>query len=211
MGLNLKRFPPRLYLVTDRKLCLGRDLLQIVEQAVKGGAGIVQLREKDCCDRRFYRMAVEMKEMLAGYSVPLLINDRIDIALAAGADGIHLGQNDVHPEQARKIMGQKAIIGLSVESPADIKEAENYDLDYIAVSPVFTTPTKTDTVTEWGLEGLKEAKLISRHPVIAIGGINKDNAGAIIRAGADCIAVVSAVCSAPDPKQAAKKLLLNAS
>ncbi len=203
----MKKIDPMLYLVTDRSLCLGRELISIVEQAVQGGTTIVQLREKEFSGRDFYELTLEMKKMLSKYGVPLVINDRLDIALAAGVEGVHLGQNDIHPLHARRLLGEQAIVGLSVESMEQINEAENYDLDYIAISPVFSTPTKTDTIIEWGLDGLNKAKSVSRHTIIAIGGINKRNARQVIQAGADGIAVVSAICSSANPYQAARYLL----
>jgi thiamine-phosphate pyrophosphorylase len=143
---------------------------------------------------------------LAKYKIPLIINDRIDVALACGADGVHIGQEDMPYVTARSLMGKKAIIGLSVETWEDVEESQKLDVDYIGVSPVFATPTKTDTKGEWGLEGLAKIKTFSRHPIVAIGGINESNARDVAAAGADCISVVSAICAAADPVVAARKL-----
>ena len=140
-------------------------------------------------------------------AVPLIINDRIDVALAVGAEGVHVGQDDMPYEAARAIMGPHAIIGLSVETWEDVEEAEKLDCDYLGVSPVFETPTKTDTKGAWGLEGLTKIKAYSRHRLVAIGGINMTNAAEAVRAGADCIAVVSAICAAPDPGMVSKQLV----
>lgn len=195
------------YLVTDRGLCRNRSLQEVVMQAVQGGVAYVQLREKELSTRDFVEEAIAVKKLLTPSHVPLIINDRIDVALACGADGIHIGQEDMPYATARRLMGEKAIIGLSVETWADVEAAEALAVAYIGVSPVFATPTKTDTKEPWGLEGLKKIKSFSRHPLVAIGGINETNAREVVAAGADCLAVVSAICSADDPVVATRKIL----
>jgi thiamine-phosphate pyrophosphorylase len=195
-----------LYLVTDEKLCLGRPVAEIVEQAVSGGVTAVQLREKNLSTRDFINRAVQLKKILSAYHVPLIINDRIDIALAAKADGIHVGQNDMPYDLFTKIIPGQMIRGLSVETPEQATEAENYKLDYLSVSPVFLTATKSELEHEWGLEGLKYLAAKTKHRLVAIGGINKSNAEEVLKAGAKGIAVVSAICSAPDPGIAASEL-----
>lgn len=195
-----------LYLVTDRGLCGRKSLEDVVLQAVKGGVSCVQLREKDISTRLFVNEAQSIMKLLEPYKVPLIINDRIDVALACGADGVHIGQDDMPYAVARKLLGPKAIIGLSVETWADVEESRKLDVDYIGVSPVFETPTKTDTKGAWGLDGLAEIKKISRHPLVAIGGLNESNVRETIEAGADSVAVVSAICAASDPEAAARKL-----
>lgn len=195
-----------LYLVTDRDLCGGRDLDKIVLQAVRGGVSCVQLREKTISTRAFVEEAIRIKSLLSPFGIPLIINDRIDVALASGAEGVHIGQQDMSYPAARKLMGRKAIIGLSVETWKDVEAAETFDADYIGVSPVFLTPTKTDTRDAWGLEGLARIKAFSRHKLVAIGGINNSNVEAVMRAGADCVAVVSAICAADNPEAAAGKI-----
>lgn len=194
------------YLVTDRGLCRNRLLQDVVLQAVQGGVAYVQLREKDLSTRAFVEEAIAVKQVLLPSHVELIINDRVDVALACGADGVHLGQQDMPYATARKLMGDRAIIGLSVETWEDVQAAEKLDVNYIGVSPVFVTPTKTDTKEPWGLAGLNKIKTFSRHPLVAIGGINASNAQAVAEAGADCLAVVSAICSADDPAAAASKL-----
>ncbi|WP_022666787.1 thiamine phosphate synthase [Desulfospira joergensenii] len=196
-----------IYLVTDRKACLGRPLELIVEQAARAGAACVQLREKQASTRDFLDRARKLKELLAPFDIPLIINDRLDIALAVDAHGIHLGQSDMDPETARDLLGPRAIIGLSVETWEDVEAARNKDVNYLGVSPVFPTPTKTDTKTPWGLEGLQRIRRRLDLPLVAIGGLDSSNAEQVIRAGADSLAVVSAVCSAEDPFAAAKKLV----
>ncbi|MCW3786977.1 thiamine phosphate synthase [Plebeiibacterium sediminum] len=200
-------FDLKLYLVTDRPLSLGRDIAWIVEEAAKGGVTMVQLREKDCSTREFVDLACRLKDKLKVYNIPLIINDRIDVALAADVDGVHIGQSDMPYHIARKILGKDKIIGLSVETMKQVEEANLLDVDYIGISPVFSTPTKTDTFKPFGIEGVKKVMEISKHPAVAIGGINTSNAIDIFNAGADGIAVVSAICSAENPKLASEELL----
>lgn len=195
-----------LYFVTDRELCNGGDLKMVIRDAVRGGATCVQLREKDMATRPFVEEALEIKRILAPFHVPLIINDRIDVALAVGAEGVHVGQDDMPYETARKLMGPNAIIGLSVETWEDVERAEALDVDYLGVSPVFDTPTKIDTKGMWGLDGLARIRAFSKHPLVGIGGLNATNAEAAVLAGADSIAVVSAICAAPDPFLAAQAL-----
>lgn len=195
-----------LYLVTDRGLCGTKNVESVVEQAVAGGVRYVQLREKDLSTRSFIELAVRLKKFLHPVGVPLLINDRVDVALASGADGVHVGQEDMPYETARTLLGPSAIIGLSVETWEDVVSAQRLDVDYLGVSPIFDTPTKTDTKGMWGLAGLARIRAYSRHPLVGIGGLNAANAEAVVIAGADCVAVVSAICAADDPFQAARDL-----
>ncbi len=203
----MKSFDLSLYLVTDRSLSLGRSLESVVFDAAEGGVTMVQLREKDCSTLEFYQQAMLLKECLRPYRIPLIINDRLDIALACDAEGLHIGQSDIPYDIARKLLGKDKIIGLSVECLQDAVDANELDVDYIGISPVFGTPTKTDTAPALGLEGIREIVKISRHPAVGIGGINQTNAADIIEAGADGISVVSAIMSASDPKQAAFQLM----
>jgi thiamine-phosphate pyrophosphorylase len=195
-----------LYLVTDRLLSLPRTIEEVVHLAVHGGVTVVQLREKDCSTREYIELAYRVKAILEPLRVPLIINDGVDVALAVGADGVHIGQNDMPYADARRLMGPDAIVGLSVETIEQGIEAGNLDVDYLGVSPIFSTPTKTDTTTEWGIEGLRFLRSKSHHTLVAIGGIDSSNAQAIVEAGADGLAVVSAICAAPDPKDASSKL-----
>ncbi|NMD43685.1 MAG: thiamine phosphate synthase, partial [Firmicutes bacterium] len=182
-----------LYLVTDRSLTRGRPLEEVVARAVQGGVTAVQLREKEVNTRFFVELARQLKALLAPSGVPLLINDRVDLALAVGVDGVHLGQEDLPYPAARQLLGPQALIGLSVETEPQVLAAEDYDVAYLGVSPIFPTPTKTDTRGSWGLDGLARVRRLSRHPLVAIGGPNAANAGAAVTAGADSIAVVSAI------------------
>ena len=195
-----------LYLVTDRSLTLNRPLLEVVEQAVKGGVTVVQLREKDCSSKDFYEEAEKLKKLLSSYNVPLIINDRLDIALAVDAEGLHIGQHDIPYPIARKLLGKDKIIGLSIENLKDMERANEWDVDYIGLSPVFNTSTKTDTAKALGLEGVRQLTAISKHPSVGIGGINHFNAASILQAGTNGLAVVSAIMSQPDPMEAAKEL-----
>jgi len=200
-------FDLSLYLVTDRSLSLNRPLEFIVEEAVKGGVTMVQLREKDCSSKEFYEQAIKLKACLKPYNIPLIINDRMDIALACDAEGLHIGQSDIPFPIARKLLGKDKIIGLSVESIQDALDANALDdLDYIGISPVFSTPTKTNTAPAFGLEGIKTIKQCCKHPSVAIGGINASNTAEIISAGANGIAVVSAIMSAANPQESAQQL-----
>jgi thiamine-phosphate pyrophosphorylase len=199
-------FDLSLYLVTDQSLSKGRSVEWIVEQAVMGGVTMVQLREKNISTLDFLNRAIVLKNLLTPYGIPLIINDRLDIALAANADGLHIGQSDMPYHIAREILGYEKIIGLSVETIAQAEEANLLDVDYIGLSPVFSTKTKTDINTPLGLEGIATIASFSRHPMVAIGGINVENTPEIIKAGADGVAVVSAIVSADDVKAATQQL-----
>ena len=196
-----------LYLVTDRALSLGRPIEEVVEAAVLGGVTCVQLREKECPAGEFIELALRIKPLLRSASVPLIINDRLDVALAAGADGVHLGQSDIPLDLAREISGDRLIIGISAGSVEEAVKAESGGADYIGISPVYNTPTKTDTGQPQGLEGVRKMRKAVGIPIVGIGGLNAGNAAEVIRSGADGIAVVSAIVSAPDPGEAARALL----
>ena len=201
--------PPRdwgLYLVTDRGLARGRSIASVVEAAVRGGVAAVQLREKSCCTRDFVQLGRELKKLLAPLGVPLIVNDRVDVALAIGADGVHLGQQDMDFESARRLMGPGALMGLSIETIEQARAAAPLDADYLGVGPVFATATKNDAAPPLGLAGMAQVRAISRHPIVAIGGIGVENARQAIQFGADGAAVVSAICAADDPERAAREL-----
>ena len=196
----------RLYLVTDQPSLKGRSLVDVVQAAVRGGVTCVQLREKHASSRDFYAQAVALMNLLAPLNIPLIINDRLDIALACGAQGVHLGQSDLPVQAARKLLPPEVFIGWSVESMEDVELSATLPLDYLGVSPVFATPTKTDTATPWGLEGLRRIRAATELPLVAIGGIHLGNAASVMQAGADSLAVVSAICSADDPLAASRQL-----
>lgn len=197
----------KLYLVTDRGLSLGRDIEWVVSEAVKGGVSIVQLREKDIDTREFVDLGKRLKALLAPLGVPLIINDRVDVALAVDADGVHIGQSDMPYEIARKLLGPDKIIGLSAENMDDILEANKLDVDYVAISPVYSTTTKTDTAAPFGLDGVEKAVKLSVHPTVCIGGMNEKTVADVMARGTDGVAVVSAIVSAPSPREASENLL----
>lgn len=197
-----------LYLVTDRTLSLGRPTVEIVRAAVQGGITCIQLREKECSTRTFIEEARQIRRLLNELEadIPLIINDRIDVALAVGADGVHLGQTDMPLADARRLAGSSLTIGISAESVADAMRAEAEGADYIGVSPVFATTTKTDTAAPLGLAGIRAIRAAVSLPLVGIGGITAENVADIIRSGADGVAVVSAIVSAPCPASAASAL-----
>jgi thiamine-phosphate pyrophosphorylase len=197
-----------LYLVTDRSLSLGRTTIEIVRAAIGGGVTCVQLREKHCATREFIQEARRVRDLLDALErpVPLIINDRIDVALAVGADGVHLGQTDMHISDARRLAGSSLLIGISAESVTDAVRAEADGADYIGISPIFATATKKDTAAPLGLVGIQAIRAAISLPLVGIGGIKAENAAEIIRAGADGVAVVSAIVSASCPRSAAAAL-----
>ena len=202
---NLPLEALRLHLVTDSALCGARGMLAVVEAAVRGGVSCVQLREKSLDTRAFVERARALKAWLGPLGVPLLINDRVDVALACGADGVHVGQSDMAPEDVRRLM-PGGLIGLSVESLAQLAAAERAPVDYYGISPVFATRSKHDAAPALGLDGLRAIRAGTRRPLVAIGGIDAGNAADVMAAGADGLAVVSALCSSADPAAAAREL-----
>jgi len=202
----MRKIDYSLYLVTDRDLSRGRTTIEVVKAAVHGGVTCVQLREKSCSTKEFIEDALRIKDFLKAHYIPLIINDRIDVAMAVQADGVHLGQSDMPLEMAKAILKDSMIIGISAESVEDAVEAEKGGADYIGVSPVFATPTKTDTAPPLGLEGIQAIRRGVQIPIVGIGGLNKDNCADVIRSGADGIAVVSAIVSADNPEKAARGL-----
>ena len=199
-------FDLSLYLVTDRPLSGGRDMAWIVREAAAGGVTMVQLREKECSTAEFITLARELKAALNPLGIPLIINDRADVALAVDADGLHIGQSDMPYEIARALLGKDKIIGLSVETMDEVIAANALDVDYIGISPVYATPTKTDTLTPFGLEGIDEVMRLTRHRCVAIGGMNRDTIGDVIARGVEGVAVVSAIVAAESPREASAEL-----
>ncbi|PSW14291.1 thiamine phosphate synthase [Photobacterium rosenbergii] len=196
----------RLYLVTDEYQDI-EQLEFVIREAIAGGVTMVQLREKHGDIRAFIQRAEAIKPMLQEAGIPLIINDRVDVALAVDADGVHLGQSDMPADVARRLIGDDKILGLSVENEQQLEAAQSLPLDYLGLSAIFPTTTKTDTVYAWGLEGLAKASAFSQLPLVAIGGINESNIRAVVEAGADGIALVSAICHADSPKDASQQLL----
>lgn len=196
----------RLYLVTDQGSAAGRTLSDVVSAAVQGGVTCVQLREKHLSTRDFLAQALALKALLRPLRIPLVINDRLDIALACGAEGVHLGQSDMPVLQARRLLPPHVFIGWSVETMDDVVCSASLPVDYLGVSPIHATLTKTDTQPPWGLDGLRQVRAATTLPLVAIGGIHAGNARQIMAAGADGLAVVSALCAADDPCLAAQAL-----
>ncbi|ELI5733191.1 thiamine phosphate synthase [Vibrio fluvialis] len=199
--------PYTLYLVTDDQQDLG-TLCHVVQQAIAGGVSLVQVREKQGDVRTFIERAAAVKAVLSGSGVPLIINDRVDVALAVDADGVHLGQSDMPATLARQLLGPDKLIGLSVENEQQFEQAQSLPVDYLGLSAIFATPTKTNTVKHWGLDGLNWAMARSRLPMVAIGGLNTSNIAAVAQTGVQGIALVSAISHARDPQQAARDLRL---
>lgn len=199
-------FDLTLYLVTDPRLVAARGLVPVVEAAVRGGATIVQLRDPDAHGRALVEQARALKALLAPLAIPLIVNDRVDVALAAGADGVHLGQDDMSPADARALLGPGPILGLSVGSPAEHAASDLAGVDYLGVGPVKSTGTKADAGSAIGPQGIAAVRALTRLPLVGIGGLDAASAADVIRAGANGVAVVSAICAAPDPEAAARAL-----
>lgn len=194
-----------LYLVTDRMLMSTRTLGEAVGQAVSGGCTLVQLREKDISSLDFYALALEIKKITDSYGIPLIINDRIDIAMAAGAAGVHIGQNDIPADIARKVIGKDMLLGVSVSSAAEAVNAAEAGADYLGVGAMFPTGTKRDAKFV-SMEELGEIRRMVDIPIVVIGGINSENAMLFRPMGIDGLAVVSAVIARHDIKKAAVHL-----
>jgi len=192
--------------IADSEASAGRDILVLIQEAVKGGVTIVQLRGKIWKTCEFLEIALKVSEFLKKKNIPLIINDRVDIALACEAHGVHLGQEDLPLPCARKILGKSKIIGISANNVEEALRAEIESADYLGVGPLFSTPSKQDLRPFLGLEGLRRIKEKVKIPVLAIGGINSSNAVSVIEAGADGIAVISALLGATDIRLAAAKL-----
>ncbi len=195
-----------LYLVADAEYAGGRDLPNLVEAAVDGGVTAVQLRAKRLGGAAFAALASDLASRLARRGVPLLVNDRIDIALACGAAGAHLGQDDVPVAVARRLLGPRAVIGVSVNTPEEARQAERDGADYVGAGPAYATSTKETPLPVLGPAGIGLIRRATRLPVVAIGGIAAANAADMASAGADGVAVVSAILGATDVRRAAEEL-----
>lgn len=195
-----------LYLVTDRRWLGERTLWDSVEEAIRGGVTLIQLREKEISSREYLELARGMKGVTDRHGIPLIINDRIDIALAIDADGVHLGPEDLPVPIARKLLGIGKIIGASAASVDEALLLQAQGADYLGVGAVFPTATKQGT-EKVGLEDLRRIKAAVRVPVVAIGGINAGNAGPVMETGVDGVAVVSAIMDQADIREAARRLL----
>lgn len=194
-----------LYLVTDRNILKNRDLKDEVENAIKGGVTLVQLREKECGGKDFLKYAIEVKEITDKYNIPLIINDRVDIALAIDAAGVHVGQNDIPAKVVRELIGKNKVLGISASNLEEAKKAVEDGADYLGVGAIYSTSTKKDAKNV-KLNMLKEIRDNIKIPIVAIGGIDKNNAKEVIECNIDGIAVVSAILSENNIELAAKNL-----
>ncbi len=194
-----------LYLITDPALAGDRSLPDVVREAILGGVKLVQLRDKGAEARDLLDQALALKNLLDPHGIPLVVNDRVDVAAAAGV-GCHIGQSDLPPRAARGILGENAIIGLSIDDPDQTPAADPADLDYVAHGPFAQTGSKADAGLPVGKEGLLRVRAQTALPLVAIGGIDATNAAEAIEAGADGVAVISAIIAASDAKAAAERL-----
>ena len=201
----MKELKLSLYVITDEKLLEGKDIAKAVEEAILGGADIIQYRAKNKPSKQMYQEATQIKKICAKYNKPLIINDRVDIALAVDADGVHVGQDDLDVEVVRRLIGFDKVLGLSTKNIEQVEEANKLPVDYIGFGSIFPTGTKEDAQLA-GLEELKQAIEISIQPVVAIGGINEDNLQSVLDTGCENVAVVSAVFKDENIKQNTKRL-----
>jgi thiamine-phosphate pyrophosphorylase len=197
---------PRLYVILDRTAARGRDLEDLLDAVLAGGCRLVQLREKEWPSGRLYPLARRLAARCRAAGAVFVVNDRVDLAVTAGADGVHLGQDDLPPEAARALLRPGMILGLSTHSVEQARAAQAAGADYVAVGSMFPTGTKPDFQLV-GPALVRTLRPEIRVPLIAIGGITLDNVGEVIRAGADGVAVISAVCAAADPKAATERFL----
>lgn len=197
-----------LYLITDRKQVAGGSVCAAVEAALRGGVRAVQLREKDLSSRELFDLACELRECTSRYGARLLINDRLDIALAAGADGIHLGENSLPVERVREVAGERLLVGVSCHGLERALDAQENGADFITFGPVFFTLSKAPYGKPLGTERLGEACRLLRIPVFALGGIKKETIRAVLAHGAHGIALISAILAAADPERAAHEMLM---
>jgi thiamine-phosphate pyrophosphorylase len=196
-----------LYIITIDLPESKRTHIDIARETILGGATIVQLREKTGSTRKILETAYEIRKLTQKAKIPFIINDRLDIAMAVNSDGVHLGQEDMPLNIARKILGKDRVIGISATNLEEAIEAESQGADYLGVGPIFATPSKEDAAEPMGLGGLAEIRKKVKIPIVAIGGISWENMGEVIRAGADGVAVISAIAGAPDMKKATSDLL----
>ena len=198
----------KIYLVTDEKACLGKDFYVCIEEAIKGGVKIVQLREKNISTKDFYEKALKVKEICKNYGALFIINDRLDIAQVVGADGVHLGQSDMPIEKAREILKDKFLIGATARNVEEAKRAELLGADYIGSGAIFGTSTK-DNAKKLEMEELKKIVTSVKIPVFAIGGININNVSSLKNIGLQGICAVSGILSEKDCKKAVDIMLKN--
>lgn len=202
----MKQFDLSLYLVLDADLCQPLSVVETAKVAVAGGVTMVQLRDKKASTEKLIQTGQALKAVLAGTGVPLIVNDNLEAALAIGAAGVHIGQEDLPVAQARTLIGEQMILGLSIETTAAAQAVDARLVDYLGVGPVFATATKPDHKRPIGLTGLQELIALSTLPSVAIGGLKAEHVAAVIQAGAQGLAVVSAICGQANPALAANQL-----
>ena len=195
-----------LYLCTDRRLMTSPTIEASAESALRGGTTVIQLREKDCSSREFYELGLRVKKITDAYHAPLIINDRVDIALAVGAAGVHVGQGDLPCKVVREIVGPDMIVGVSAATLDEAVQAEEDGADYLGVGAMYATATKTDT-RPVSMDELLKIRAAVKIPIVVIGGINKQTLGNFKGTGVDGLAVVSAIVAQPNPEAAARELL----
>ena len=196
----------RLYLVLDPKLCAQTGIVQTALAAAQAGAGIIQLRAPYWKKRELYECAIELKTALAPFKIPLIIDDHVDVAVASGADGVHIGQQDLPATCARVMLGPDKLVGLSINTIEQMKNVDPRIVDYVGVGPIFSTATKPDAAAPIGFDGLAQLMKICPVPAVAIGGLKANHVKEIFKAGADGLAVISAICGQKDPNVAAQTL-----
>lgn len=196
-------FPYQLYLVLSAHSCMHHHYLHVAEQAILGGVDIVQLREKNATTAEFIEKALRLQDVLSKHNVPLIINDHLEVAQQVNAHGIHVGNKDRRPSYIRSVWKECKSIGYSIEYIEQVQNDEAKQADCLGISPVYHSNTKTDTIQQWGIEGIRKIRSLTDKPLIAIGNMSETNAYEVIKAGADCIAVVSAICGSQNPKKAA--------
>jgi thiamine-phosphate pyrophosphorylase len=195
-----------LYVITDRRLASGRSHEEVAREAIAGGATVIQLRDKEASTKELVEIGRRLRRLTAERGVTFIVNDRVDVALAVDADGVHLGQEDMPAALARQLMGPAKVIGVSAGTVEEAKRAEKEGANYLGVGPVYATVTKPDAGEPIGVEGLAEILRAVSIPVVAIGGINEGNVEEVVATGADGVAVVSAVVGAQDIEAAARRL-----
>lgn len=195
-----------LYVITDSRISRGRSHREVIKAAIRGGATIVQYREKNASTHQMIDEALELRDLCRGHGVPFIVNDRVDIALAVDADGVHVGQDDMPASLARRLIGRDKIVGVSTENVEQARAAIADGADYLGVGAVFATATKPDAGKPIGIAGLMKIARASTIPIVGIAGIDASNAASVIRAGAAGVAVVSAIVSAEDAERAAREL-----
>ena len=198
-----------LYLVTDPFLCEQTGVVETVRAALKGGVSFVQIRDKQATTQQLISLALEVKQIMSGSHIPLVINDNVEAAITSGVDGVHIGQEDMDAAKVRQIIGPDRILGLSVETETAALKLDPNVVDYAGAGPVFATQTKLDHKMPIGFTGLKRLCSCLTVPVVAIGGLKEEHCTAALEAGADGVAVVSAICGQPNPEESARNLLAN--